>query len=56
MGLIYNQLALWSFYEGEYQEAVDNAAAAHKVWVRPLAVLLALACCAPNAAGGTVKV
>lgn len=28
------QMALWSFYEGDYGGAVEAATAAHKVWVR----------------------
>ena len=28
------QLALWSFFDGEYGEAVENAQSAHTVWVR----------------------
>ena len=33
LGLLYNQLALWSFADGQYGDAVDAARAAQQVWV-----------------------
>ena len=32
--MVYNQLALWAFHDGQLGDAVEAATAAHRVWVR----------------------
>ncbi|KAL4441009.1 hypothetical protein ABPG77_010440 [Micractinium sp. CCAP 211/92] len=36
VGMVYNQLALWAFHDGQLGDAVEAATAAHRVWVKEL--------------------
>ncbi len=43
--MVYNQLALWAFHDGQLGDAVEAATAAQRVWVRCLLRRQALAVC-----------